>query len=137
MGTRKYVWRLVVDHWPTPDGEPFADQGFDFWHDIVTEWSTGLREVPEWVPDLDPWLVDNSPESPGGPHPGRMIFASDPPDYSTGYPGSYEYLMNVPSAPTRRFFTRNTVAQMRDTLIEWGCKAHIERAEQGEWETVS
>jgi hypothetical protein len=135
MGARKSVWRLVVDYWPTPDGEPFAAQGFDFWHDITVEFSSA-GDVPQWLPDIGPWLVDNSPSSLSSPPRGHMVVDHDPPDPTCGYPGYPTYLMNVPAAPTRRFFTRATVAGLRDTLIEWGCKAHIERAEVGSWEPV-
>ncbi|MDP7732114.1 MULTISPECIES: hypothetical protein [Mycobacterium] len=35
MPERRYVYRLVVDHWPTPDGKPFADQPLNWWEVIA------------------------------------------------------------------------------------------------------
>lgn len=140
MSARKHVFRLVVDTWPTEDGKPFADQGFRYWENIVERWADGNHAdpCPDWVPDLTEWLVDQGDASHRStPRPGYQIVINDPPDYATGYPGYPEYLMNVPAAPTRRFFTRSTVARLRDVLIEWGCTAHIERAEVGAWERIS
>lgn len=139
MSARRFVFRLVVDSWPTEDGRPFNEQGFDYWKNIVERWSDGNHDepCPDWVPDLSEWLVDQGdPYGPSTPRPGYRIVFDDPPDRLTGYPGYPEYLMNVPAAPTRRFFTYATVAAMRDTLRQWGCAAHVERAQLGDWESV-
>ncbi len=126
----QFVWRLVVDSWPTENGEPFARQGFDYWDEIARAFENN-EPVPSWLPDLRPWLAhgDESPQ-----RDGYAIAYDDPPDPRTGYPGFPEYVMNVPSAPTRTYLSRSSVAGRLADLLAWGCEAHIERAPIGEWE---
>lgn len=124
----QYVWRLVVDHWPTPNGQPFTEQSIEFWEQVINDYSNGVG--PRWLPD------DLSPYADGAFDPPRYIhhvgYAEEP---DTGYPGST--LIWVPIAPTRRFFSRGPVTAMAKQLRNWGCRAHIERARvSDEWEAV-
>lgn len=125
------VYRLVVDKWPTDDGQPFTDQDPEFWERIIECRNLSNHQghsecvCPEWLPDdltayigFDPpsfthWLGDN-----GDPHIG------DP-----GYT-----LIWLPFAPTRRFFTRTRLEAAAKQLRAWGCTAHVEFAYVGEWE---
>ena len=63
MSARRYVYRLVVDKWPTDDGRPFIDQGQEFWENIAdcaerpNHNGHSECERPEWLPadaDLKP-----------------------------------------------------------------------------------
>lgn len=151
MADRKFVYRLVVDSWPTADGRPFAEQPQEFWEEIAqcagrpNHAGNSDCECPEWLPDdadLAPYLV-----KPAGfdyhafidpPRFCRIIAdPGDSPDYATGYPGDPGYLIiAVPAAPTRRFMQRSGPAAMCKQLREWGCTAHVERAECGPWTAI-
>ncbi len=150
MSARKFVYRLVVDKWPTEDGRPFTEQGQEFW-EAVAECAArpnhqGHSECacPEWLPDDDtlaPYLVKPAGfdyhayiEAPA--HCQTVCDPGDSPDYSTGYPGDPGYLIiAVPYATPRRRFQRAGLEAACKQLCEWGCTAHVERAEVGAWET--
>ena len=127
MADSKHVYRLVVDHWPTPDGQPFAEQTYEFWEQVVDDYANGVG--PGWLPD------DLSPYAEGALNPARHTrWVGEEGEPDVGWDGST--LINVPVSPVRRFFSRGPVAAMAKQLREWGCTVHIERAEIGEWEQL-
>ncbi|WP_280420020.1 hypothetical protein [Nocardia carnea] len=141
-----YIWRLVVDFYPTENGAPFSAQDVGYWEDIAHAYQSG-KPLPAWLPDLAPWLpgppvldpwlsgpVDvTSARSAEPEKPGYMIGDGD--DGSPyGLEANYHHIMNVPSAPTRRYFSRAPLDRRLADLLAWGCVAYIERAEVGEWE---
>lgn len=147
MPERRYVYRLVVDYWPTPDGKPFADQPLNWW-EVVAACATGNHADPDcgcpaWLPRE---LTNYLPRPAGFDYPSyldppkytrRIGDDGETPDYATGYPGAPGYdVIAVPVAPTRRFMQHSGPAAMAKQLREWGCRAHVERAEVGEWEVV-
>lgn len=133
----QYVWRLAVDSWPTENGEPFAWQGYDYWEEMVRAFKAG-EPVPAWLPaDFAKWIItpDTDPIF-GGSLPektGYVIAYSDAPDYTTGYGGDGNHLMNVPHATARRYFSKSSLTDRLADLLAWGCEARIERAPIGEW----
>lgn len=127
MSERRYVYRLVVDRWPTEDGRPFTEQTHEFWEQIVNDYSNGVG--PAWLPD------DLSPYGAGSMDPAKHThWVGYEDEADTGWSGST--IIHVPVAPTRRFFTGATVIAMCMQLREWGCTAHVERAEVGAWEAI-
>ncbi|WP_109527286.1 MULTISPECIES: SPRY domain-containing protein [Nocardia] len=138
-----YVWRLVVDKWPTENGEPFASQGFEYWETVVNAFRLG-ESIPDWLPaDFGDWVTPTAAEVENDVFavaiPDRVGYSiewSDAPDYVTGYGGDGEHLMNVPHTNGRRRFSKHPVANRLADLLAWGCEAHIERAPIGEWETA-
>ncbi|MEV4127102.1 hypothetical protein [Nocardia sp. NPDC049707] len=134
MSARKYVWRLVVDFWPTENGKPFAEQGFDYWARIVNALKGG-EPVPDWMPkDLDRWLPDSGYL---GERHGYLICDGDDGDWETGYPGWRQDMLYVPYVSSKRYLTRGRLPARLEELRAWGCDAHIERAEMGEWEKAA
>ena len=128
MAERKFVYRLVVDRWPTPDGRPFTEQTTEFWEQVVEDYSNGVG--PAWLP------ADLSPYAESALDRARYVhWVGDPGEPDVGWPGST--LIYVPIAPTRRFFTRSTVVAMCKQLRAWGCTAHMEIAEIGPWEVIN
>jgi hypothetical protein len=146
VAERRYVYRLVVDKWPTADGKPFVDQPLEWWELVVDAWSRMragdmAADYPEWMPDdLMPYL----PCKPGFDYPAHL----DPPKFThrvgddgeprePGYPGCPGYdVLAVPAAtPRRRFQSAGLIAAAKQ-LRQWGCRAHVERAEVGKWETI-
>lgn len=122
--TRPYVYRLVVDKWPTPNERPFADQTIEFWEKVIEDHAKG--DGPAWLPvDLSSYRQGLQPAKYT-----RWFGEEGEPD--VGWSAST--LICVPIAPTRRFFTRSTVVSMCEQLREWGCRAHIERAAVSDWE---
>jgi hypothetical protein len=122
-----FVYRLVVDHWPTPDGEPFTDQSPEFWEQVVDDYANGVG--PAWLP------ADLSPYGESALDPANYThWVGDPGEPDVGWSGST--LIHVPIAPTRRFFSRGPVVAMAKQLREWGCRAHVERAPVGDWESL-
>ncbi|OMB79254.1 hypothetical protein [Mycolicibacterium conceptionense] len=151
MSARKYVYRLVVDHWPTDDGRPFAEQPQEFWERITecvdrpNHQGHSECECPEWLPsddDLAPYLVKPSGfdyhEYLDPPKFCKTIAdPGEPGDYATGYPGTPGYLIiAVPAATPRRRFQRAGLVAAAEQLRAWGCTAHVERAEVGAWEAI-
>lgn len=129
----QYVWRLVVDSWPTENGEPFYAQGFDYWKDIVNAFEAG-EPVPTWLPaNFKQWLWNDDPS---GEQHGYLIGDYEPADWQGGDPGWDERLLYVPHATTKRYLTRASLPNRLKDLLAWGCEARIERAEIGSWETV-
>ncbi|MEU2106426.1 hypothetical protein [Nocardia sp. NPDC019255] len=126
------MFRLVVDSWPTENGQPFFAQGFDYWAEIVHAHRAG-EPLPTWLPsDLWRWIDDGPAEL--VEKSGYVIADYDPPDYASGYPGFSERLITVPHATARRYFSRSSLVGRLNDLRAWGCEAHIERAPIGEWE---
>ena len=136
---RRHVYRLVVDRWPTPDGQPFRDQPVEFWEGVVDAWVNARSDdVPPWLPDdFESWLPDDGPfgVQPSS-HPGFTFSYSEDPEPQTGYAGYFTPLVTVPCAVTRRFFTSRIPLERLATLCKWGCAAHVERAQIGDWEAV-
>ncbi|MCV7255657.1 hypothetical protein H7J86_26180 [Mycobacterium hackensackense] len=127
-----YVYRVVVDKWPTPDGQPFTAQTLEFWEEIVSQWNDGVPDpaIPAWLPNLRLYVPTRPDAMVEAPEYTRWIgYNGDP---QTGDPG-YTVIF-VPAAPTRRFFSPNGVSAMCRQLREWSCEAHVERARVGEWE---
>ena len=126
----QYAYRLLVTSWPTPDRQPFAEQPYKFWEEIVDAYlnPSDSKPYPEWLPDIGPWLATEF----DGPRDGHPI--GEHGDLAAGDRGNH--LMNVPRAPGRRYFTRKTLMDLRDELIAWGCTAHIERGEIKNWVTI-
>lgn len=152
MSARRFVYRLVVDHWPTENGEPFVDQPQEFWEQIAKCASNPNHqghsecECPEWLPvgdELTPYLLKpadfDTPAYLDPPSFCRRIFdPGDSPDYSTGYGGTPGYdIIAVPNATPRRRFQRAGLVAAAEHLRRWGCTAHVERAELGAWEAIS
>lgn len=139
-----YVYRLVVDSWPTENGEPFAYQGYDFWESIVEAHRAG-EPVPSWLPaDFGEWVAPDPDEVAGDPfastspkRSGYSIAWHDAPDYATGYGGEGHLLMNVPHATRMRRFSKSSLLPRLEDLRAWGCEVRIECAPIGEWEDVA
>lgn len=135
-----YVYRIVVDSWPTEDGKPFAAQGFDYWEKVVDAFHAG-ESIPSWLPDNfgewvtppededDPFSGSSSPKRMG--HAVAYYEAHEP---ETGYGGYSHHLLNVPHANRRRRFNKSALTDRLADLRAWGCVARIERAPIGEWE---
>ncbi|MGW5519081.1 hypothetical protein [Nocardia africana] len=131
MSSGKYVWRLVVDSWPTENGLPFSDQDFDYWAGIVNAFQAG-EPVPSWLPDdFEQWIWTD----PNGIQRGYLVGDYEPADWQGGDPGWDERLLCVPYATSKRYFTPASLPARLADLRAWGCEAHIERAAIGEWET--
>lgn len=132
--TPRYVYRLVVDSWPTENGQSFVDQGFDFWAAIVNALENG-EPVPDWLPkDLDRWLPKSGYL---GERHGYLISDGEDDDWETGYKGWREDVIYVPHVRTKRHLTLGRLPARLEDLRAWGCKAHIERARVGEWEATA
>ena len=121
----KFIYRIVVDRWPTDNGAPFTEQSAEYWEAIVDQHHDPKAWQYSWVPDLDPCLYDRDdfgaleyPEERGA-----MILGTN------GQP-----LLNVPSLTRRQFFARHAAAWRLDQLHRWGVQARIERAPIGGWE---
>lgn len=144
MTARKYVYRLVVDKWPTADGKPFVDQPLDWWEQVVDYFHNPVGEnpTPEWLPDISPYLDDpgdcwTSANWYNTPRFTRILGDPGEPQ-ERDYPGSPGYnVIAVPIAPTRRFMQKSTPVKIAEQLRQWGCVVHVERAELGEWEAVA
>ncbi len=151
MSERRYVYRLVVDKWPTGDGRPFIDQGQEFWEQIAECAAQPNHnghsdcECPEWLPDDDalrPYLLkphdfDTPAHLAPPPFCRRIYDPGEPGDYSTGYPGDPGYeIIAVPHATTCRRFQRAGLVAAAQQLRAWGCTAQVERAEVGAWEAI-
>lgn len=143
MSARRYVYRLVVDKWPTEDGRPFIDQPLHWWERLADACQGGQPGfvLPSWLPaDMTPYL----PCRGGFDYPGYL----DPPPFcrrvgdpgeppERDYPGSPGYdVIAVPHATTRRRFQRAGLRSAAEQLRAWGCTAHVERAELGAWEAI-
>lgn len=131
--TSGYVWRIVVDSWPTDNGDSFVAQGFDFWADVADALKNG-GSVPSWLPaDMDRWLPGSGYL---GERHGYLIFDGEDGDWEVGDPGWRTDLLYVPHTSGRRYFSKSGLAGRVADLIAWGCKARIERAPIGDWETA-
>ncbi|WP_195168443.1 hypothetical protein [Mycobacteroides abscessus] len=146
MAARKYIYRVVVDEWPTKDGMPFIDQDWRWWEQIVDYFHNpeGDDPSPAWLPDITGYLEDPGDEwTPAGwgnkPRFTRLVCEpGDEPDYPNGYRGYDDQpVIAVPIAPARRFMQRAQPDAAAKQLREWGCKAHVERAALGDWEEVA
>ncbi|MDH6284047.1 hypothetical protein [Prescottella agglutinans] len=107
------VYRVVVDTWPTPDGNPFSEQDPEVW-----EW-VGHPEAPKWLP---------SEEAMGPWH--RSVYKDDDP-WEIGYE---EYV--APNVDTRRCLARKTADRRLDAAQALGVTAHIESAPIGGWKPL-
>lgn len=144
MAERKYVYRLIVDHWPTQDGKPFTEQPWEWWDEIVRYFHNPLGDdpTPEWVPDISAYIEDpgdswTPPHLYAPPFSRIIVEPGEDPERETGYAGyRSRQIIAVPVAPTRRFLQRSTPLKIAGQLREWGCTAHVERALLGAWETV-
>lgn len=151
MAERKYVYRLVVDSWPTEDGRPFVVQSDEFWEAIAACAEQGHAdpecECPDWLPDLSrlrPYLAhpatyDCPREVIQPPRFTRVLGVGyEPGDPVTGYGGCPDtVVMAIPVAHARRFLQSAGPVAMSVQLREWGCCAHVERAQLGAWETIN
>ncbi|SIE60164.1 Uncharacterised protein [Mycobacteroides abscessus subsp. abscessus] len=92
MSARKYIYRVVVDDWPTEDGMPFIDQDWRWWEQIVDYFHNpeGDDPSPAWLPDITEYLEDPGDEwTPAGwvnkPRFTRLVCEpGDEPDYPNG-----------------------------------------------------
>jgi hypothetical protein len=144
MAERKYVYRLIVDHWPTADGEPFIDQPWEWWDQIVKYFHNPVGDDPnpDWLPDISGHIEDpgdywTPPQLYAPPFTRIIAEPGEDPEHDTGYAGyPPRPIIAVPVAPTRRFFQRSTPLKIAQQLREWGCRAHIERAQLSDWEAI-
>ena len=126
----QYVYRIVVDSWPTENGKPFTAQGFQYWEKVVDAFRTG-EPVPSWLPaDFVDWLTpDDRDEIFGSGIPAKWGYSVI--DHCD------EHLMNVPRSIRVRRFSEASLTDRLADLLAWGCVARIERAPIGEWEDVA
>ena len=146
---RRYVYRLVVESWPTADGQPFVDQDDEFWEAIAACARGGHESecrCPVWLPPLaalrpylaHPATYDCPAEVIAPPRYTRVLTVCyEPYEPENGYRGcAGTQVMALPIAQTRRFMQRANPAAMAEQLRAWGCRAYVERAEVGPWERV-
>ena len=126
------VHRLVIDSWPTPDGQPFSAQDEDMWAEAVEHWAGNFDAAwPSWLPeslDITEWL----------PTDGSYGHQEWP--AKTGSPiGEYDDLvMNVPRVPRRmHYFSKSAAQKVLAVLAEWGVIGHIESSEPIVWRVTS
>ena len=121
----KFIYRIVIDRWPTDNGAPFTEQTSEYWEKLVERHLDPAWPHHSWVPDLEPWLYDvdsfGSIQHPEGQ--GAMILDTN------GQP-----LLNVPALYRRQFFARHAAASRLKQLEIWGVQAQIQRAPIGDWE---
>ncbi|PTR42050.1 hypothetical protein C8K38_111219 [Rhodococcus sp. OK611] len=121
----RYVYRITVDRYPTPGGQPFTDLDDGFWEDQVYAHSNPeAGGFAEWLPNsFGEWLYAD--EWPGEPEKiGRTIFGGDAP------------LLKIPVCRRRHWLSASTARGVVAGLREWGCEVRLERCRIDEWEAV-
>ncbi|WP_043736173.1 hypothetical protein [Nocardia asiatica] len=99
-----YVYRVVVDSYPTLDRRPFTAQNPDVWGLV------GTPDAPVWLPGeqaMRPWLRTSAE------HDGEAYYTA--PDFSG------------------RFTRCRTARRWLGWALDLGCTAHLERARIGEF----
>jgi hypothetical protein len=119
-GRKRFLYRIVIDTWPTPDGQPFDRQPATAYAQAIKSWhdDSGDTLFPAWMERID-WSLHLKRY--GDPLPGVWMSTRD------------DIVFTVP-AHRRAHFLSPTAA--RDTLARlqaWGAHGHIERSDPITW----
>ena len=144
----QYVYRIIVESWPTPDGEPWERYyGTGRWrHDEVEGVPEWLQPLIEWVQGIPPWSREdvelNEWLAKAPDERSRRLGRSQAAHvferlrFVQGLDGK-QHLRGVvmPKPHRKNFLSASGGHQLVNAMNAFGAVARIERSKKVAWET--
>jgi hypothetical protein len=121
-GRKRFLYRIVVDTWPTPDGQPFDKQPAHAYAQAIDAWHGG-RGTPEhiaWMSRID-WAKHLARWQQPDPLPGVWFVDTEGRRFT------------VPQHRRAHFLNPTGARTALSTLQSWGAHGHIERSDPITW----
>jgi hypothetical protein len=122
-GRKRFLYRIVVDTWPTPDGQPFDKQPPADYARAIDAWSNpnAAADCPDWMAGID-WGERVREPGESEPLPGVWLIT---PDRRTAF--------TVPAHRRAHYLNPTAARTALAALQAWGAHGHIERSDPITW----